>query len=172
MAVIRKNGLFRDVTRFTLILGFLLAGWTSAFGYVGQSLQELQAQAEELTIPPDSILQEVKRKELPGTLFLMGFQDDLLVFFVLYEGSCVREWYVNLTLQKALTVLAKSGITHVGEQNSGHWHFGGENRGADYYPDEGNLSVFSFSHADKVTVYYHLSDEEKPKEARSPNNPK
>lgn len=100
MALIRKNGLFRGVAKLTLILGFLLAGWTAAFGYVGQSLQELQAQAEELTIPPDSILQEVKKKELPGTLFLMGFQDDLLVFFVLYEGSCVREWYVNLTLQK------------------------------------------------------------------------
>jgi len=159
----RKNGLFKDVTRSILILSFLLTGWTSAFGYVGQSLQELQAQAEELTIPPDSILQEVKKKELPGTLFLMGFQDDLLVFFVLYEGSCVREWYVNLTLQKALTVMANSGITHVGEQNPGHWHFGGENRGADYYPDEGNLSVFSFSHADKVTAYYHPSNLEKPK---------
>ena len=166
----RKNGLFRDVTRFTLILAFLLTGWTSAFGYVGQSLQELQAQAEELTIPPDSILQEVKKKELPGTLFLMGFQDDLLVFFVLYEGSCVREWYVNLTLQKALTVMANSGITHVGEQNPGHWHFGGENRGADYYPDEGNLSVFSFSHADKVTAYYHPSDKGKSKETVSPKD--
>jgi len=162
MALMRKNGLFRGVAKLTLILGFLLAGWKAAFGYVGQSLQELQAQAEELT-PPDSILQEVKKKELPGTLFLMGFQDDLLVFFVLYEGSCVREWYVNLTLQKALTVLAKSGITHVGEQNPSHWHFGGENRGADYYPDEGNLSVFSFSHADKVTAYYHPSNLEKPK---------
>jgi len=163
MALIGKNGLVRDVAKLTLILGFLLTWWTSAFGYVGQSLQELQAQAEELTIPPDSILQEVKKKELPGTLFLMGFQDDLLVFFVLYEGSCVREWYVNLTLQKALTVLAKSGITNVGEQDPGHWHFGGENRGADYYTEEGNLSVFSFSHANKVTAYYHPSNLEKPK---------
>ena len=74
MALIRRNGLVTDVAKLTLILGFLLAGWTSVFGYVGQSLQELQAQAEELTIPPDSILQEVKQKELPGTLFLMGFQ--------------------------------------------------------------------------------------------------
>ena len=156
------------MAKLTLIFGFLLTGWTSAFGYVGQSLQELQAQAEELTIPPDSILQEVKKKELPGTLFLMGFQDDLLVFFVLYEGSCVREWYVNLTLQKALTVMAKSGITHVGEQNTGHWHFGGENRGADYYTEEGNLSVFSFSHADKVSSYCHASNQRKSKDTVTP----
>lgn len=137
------------------ILALWMAGQLGAAAYVGQSLEEVTDQTE-LFRPPPVILKAVEErveKELPDTLLLMGLQDGQLVFFCFYEGVSVREFYVNLTLNEALTVLAKSGINQASEQRPDHLFFSGPHNCADYYPKTGNLCVFSAAHGLRVQVY-------------------
>lgn len=133
---------------------WIFASW-DAFAYVGESLESVMARAD-LSIPEHGIIQAVEEreeKELPGTLFLMGTQNNCLVFCVFYEGWCVREFYQGLSFEEASQILVRSGILSGYEIRPGKWIFSGDKNCADYYPGEGSLSVFRAAHGLKIQAY-------------------
>ncbi|NBQ64440.1 MAG: hypothetical protein EBZ83_06610 [Verrucomicrobia bacterium] len=150
------------------ILVFWMTCQPDASAYVGQSLDQLR-QNTQLVPPPPEILEVVEgrpEKELPGTLFFMGYQDEILVFFCVYNGFSVREFYHGLSPKEALKVLTKSGIERGGELSKDHHLFSGKENCADYYPQTGALSVFNAAHGLKFKAY-----NQKRKKNKQPNSP-